>query len=97
MKRAARATFDATFAVTLSSNGLPNIITPNGDGLNDRFVVKGLARGPWALTLYNRWGREVYATVDYGHDWGGDAPAGVYYYLLWQGRARYKGTLEVLP
>ena len=75
---------------------IPNVITPNGDGRNDRFVVKGLTRGPWALALYNRWGREVYATVAYGHDWGADAPAGMYYYLLWQGETRYKGNVEVL-
>ncbi|WP_354584051.1 gliding motility-associated C-terminal domain-containing protein [Hymenobacter sp. UYCo722] len=74
---------------------IPNVITPNGDGRNDQFVIKGLTRGAWALALYNRWGREVYATAAYGHDWGAEAPAGVYYYLLWQGPVRYRGTLEV--
>lgn len=74
---------------------IPNVITPNGDGRNDRFVIKGLTQGPWALALYNRWGREVYATAAYGHDWGTEAPAGVYYYLLSQGFIWHKGTLEV--
>ena len=74
---------------------IPNVITPNGDGRNDCFVVQGLTHGPWALALYNRWGHEVYTTAAYEHDWGAEASAGVYYYLLWQGSTRYKGTLEV--
>ncbi|OGX84467.1 hypothetical protein BEN47_16365 [Hymenobacter lapidarius] len=74
---------------------IPNAITPDGDGRNDRFVIKGLTQGPWALALYNRWGREVYTAAAYGHDWGAEAPAGVYYYLLWQGATRYRGTVEV--
>ncbi|WP_165822038.1 gliding motility-associated C-terminal domain-containing protein [Hymenobacter edaphi] len=75
---------------------LPNVITPDGDGQNDRFVINGLTRGPWQLELYNRWGRQVYRTADYRHDWGADAPPGVYYYLLRQGATSYKGRLEVV-
>lgn len=75
---------------------IPNIITPNNDGRNDRFVINGLTRGPWALTLFNRWGRQVYATEAYRYDWGATAAPGVYYYLLQQGRTRHKGTLEVV-
>jgi gliding motility-associated-like protein len=75
---------------------IPNIVTPNGDGRNDRFVINGLTRGPWALTIYNRWGREVYRNHDYRHDWGPEIAAGVYFYLLQQGPTRHKGTLEVV-
>ncbi|MCC3160638.1 gliding motility-associated C-terminal domain-containing protein [Hymenobacter sp. 15J16-1T3B] len=75
---------------------LPNVITPNGDGQNDRFVVNGLTRGDWELTVFNRWGREVYRNPAYRHDWGADAPPGTYYYLLRQGRTSYKGRLEVV-
>ena len=75
---------------------IPNVITPNEDGRNDRFVIQGLLHGPWELSIFNRWGREVYATTTYGHDWGAEAAAGVYYYLLRQGSVHYRGTVEVL-
>ncbi|GAB3835928.1 hypothetical protein GCM10028821_33450 [Hymenobacter jeollabukensis] len=76
---------------------LPNVITPNGDGRNDRFVVPGLTKGAWELSIFNRWGREVYRTVDYRHDWGAGVAPGVYFYLLRQGSVSYKGQLEVAP
>jgi hypothetical protein len=61
---------------------LPNIITPNGDQLNDVFSLAGLPPGPWALVLFNRWGQEVYRTQAYQNDWGPAASPGLYYYLL---------------
>ncbi|UOQ71494.1 hypothetical protein [Hymenobacter cellulosilyticus] len=38
----------------------------------------------------------MYYTSAYHHDWGPDAAAGVYYYLLRQGSTVYKGHLEVI-
>jgi hypothetical protein len=77
---------------------IPNVVTPNNDQRNDRFVIQGLLRGDWALTLYNRWGRPVYDAPVYHHDWGGDAEAGVYYYFLRHvsTSTTYKGWLEVI-
>jgi hypothetical protein len=75
---------------------IPNIITPNGDGANDRFQISGLPPGTWALALFNRWGRQVYKTGDYRQDWGLEAAPGVYYYFLTQGAATYKGVIEVI-
>lgn len=77
---------------------IPNVITPNNDQRNDRFVIEGLTRGDWALTLYNRWGAQVYHTSAYRHDWGRDAAPGTYYYLLRQAatNSTYKGWLEVI-
>lgn len=76
---------------------VPNIITPNGDGHNDQLRIIGLGTAPWALSIFNRWGRCVYATPHYGQDWTAqDLPDGIYYYLL-QGPAapQVKGWLEV--
>lgn len=77
---------------------VPNVITPNSDRQNDLFVIQNLTSGDWALTLYNRWGRQVYHTSAYHHDWGKDAAAGQYYYLLRQAatNSTYKGWLEVI-
>lgn len=76
---------------------IPNVITPNQDGVNDRFRINGLPSGAWALTVFNRWGRQVYQTEDYHQEWGPEAAPGVYYYVLKQGSTRYKGVLEVIP
>ncbi|WP_204376051.1 gliding motility-associated C-terminal domain-containing protein [Hymenobacter coccineus] len=79
---------------------LPNVITPNGDGLNDRWVVPGLLAGT-RLRLYNRWGRLVYQTAAYANEWAAaGAPAGLYYYVLENEQLcaspRIKGWVEVI-
>ncbi|MCB2407939.1 gliding motility-associated C-terminal domain-containing protein [Hymenobacter lucidus] len=78
---------------------LPNIITPNGDDANQRFVLTGYEAGHWAITVYNRWGRAVYEQVGYQNDWQADnQPAGVYYYQLRHltTNERLKGWVEVV-
>lgn len=62
---------------------LPNVITPNGDGQNDTFVLGSLVATDWTLTIYNRWGREVFQQAHYDNDWQAAGLAGgLYYYLL---------------
>jgi len=77
---------------------LPNIITPNGDQLNETFTLKGLPAGPWSLVLCNRWGREVYRTEAYQNEWGTTAAVGLYYYQLRHATsgASYRGWVEVV-
>ncbi|MGI4762869.1 MAG: gliding motility-associated C-terminal domain-containing protein [Janthinobacterium lividum] len=62
---------------------VPNIITPNGDGQNDTFVLGGLLAPSWSLTIFNRWGREVFQQASYDNGWAAPGLAGgIYYYLL---------------
>ena len=62
---------------------IPNIILPDGGGLNQRFVLKGYEVGRWALTMFDRWGRQVYANPRYANEWEATGQsAGLYYYLL---------------
>jgi hypothetical protein len=77
---------------------LPNVVTANGDGQNDYFAPSGLVGGDWALTVYNRWGKQVYETRSYANNWGQEAAPGIYYYVLHQAATgvRYKGSLEVI-
>ena len=60
---------------------IPNVFTPNNDGVNDLFVIRNLnlySHRP--LVIYNRWGNVVYKTIQYNNDWDGDnVPDGVYY------------------
>ena len=70
---------------------IPNVFTPNGDGVNDYFyprqyLTKGLTE--FSMTIYNRWGQEIFTTntLD-GRGWDGNfnntpQPEGVYIYII---------------
>jgi gliding motility-associated-like protein len=77
---------------------VPNILTPNGDGLNDKLKIKGLVDKSWSLSIYGRWGKEVYATSSYQQDWDPTGvPAGMYYYMLRHPTGlQYKGWIEIV-
>ena len=79
-----------------------NGFSPNGDGVNDYFVIEGLQKYPdHSLQIFNRWGNLVFKTGDYRSDWGGtwgqnDLPDGTYFYLLDLGDGtRYTGFIEI--
>jgi gliding motility-associated-like protein len=67
---------------------IPNTFTPNGDGVNDKFemVFKDSYLPPdnTKITVYNRWGKQVYHSNNYKNDWTGDTnPDGTYYYEVY--------------
>jgi gliding motility-associated-like protein len=63
---------------------IPNVITPNGDGDNDTFEIKGLGKfASSEIVILNRYGDHVLEKTNYVNDW--DAPgqvAGTYFYVL---------------
>jgi len=72
---------------------IPEGFSPNGDGINDLFVIKNISKYPDnKLTVINRWGVVVYQKESYNNDWGGKAnqgtvmdgtlPSGTYFYLF---------------
>lgn len=63
---------------------IPNVFTPNGDGINDYFEIEGLQDFPEnELMVYNRWGNMVYRSKSYKNDWdGAHLNEGTYYYIL---------------
>jgi gliding motility-associated-like protein len=75
---------------------VPNIITPNGDSINDRFKPRFSCKTT-RLQIFNRWGTLLYETQDYHNNWSSSGlPEGVYYYLLRDtDNRRAKGWLEV--
>lgn len=67
----------------------PNVITPNGDSKNERWIIDGLEQFPEnSLQIFDRWGGEAYGTQGYANDWQGNNQkgqplmSGTYYYLL---------------
>jgi gliding motility-associated-like protein len=64
--------------------------SPNGDGINDYFVISGLNNASNKdLTILNRWGVEVFHSPDYQNDWDGKnqksgdpLPEDTYFYVL---------------
>lgn len=73
---------------------IPQLVSPNGDGINDTFVIEGLKAFPQSqLLIFTRSGQLVYQSDDYKDDWDGRYGAstfshnklvapGVYYYVL---------------
>jgi gliding motility-associated-like protein len=81
----------ATDYVTLTVNNLiiPTLITPNLDGRNDYFVLRGIeSLGTTELFIFDRRGMKVYDNDDYQNDWDGvdynsnPLPDDTYFYVL---------------
>ncbi|MEQ9660212.1 gliding motility-associated C-terminal domain-containing protein [Fulvivirga sp.] len=86
-----------------SSLFIPNVITPNGDGINDYFVIRNLdissADKGANLIITSRWGKQIYSSDNYTNEnpWGGDEAAeGLFFYKLEAGGKVYTGWLEVI-
>lgn len=73
---------------------IPEGFSPNGDRVNDYFVIKGLNAYPDnTLTIFNRWGNKVFEAKGYQNNWDGkstigiriggeELPTGTYFYIL---------------
>lgn len=63
---------------------IPNMITPNGDGANDRLVIRGLEKyTQHELVIFNRWNNMLYRSRNYQGEWDGQGlNAGTYFYTL---------------
>lgn len=66
-----------------------NAFTPNGDGINDRWLVTNGAACTNQITVkvFNRYGNEVYSNENYQNNWDGTykgkpVPDGTYYYVI---------------
>lgn len=63
---------------------IPNVISSNNDGINDRFVIRNLLLYNYrSVIIKNRWGKTVYQNRYYNNDWdGSNVPDGVYYGIV---------------
>lgn len=86
---------------------IPNVFTPNNDGLNDFFVIDNVNLESLDIVIYDRWGKFLYTTGDKNFRWdgtfkGNDLPEGVYYYVCTyklitdENTFETKGTITIL-
>jgi len=71
---------------------VPNVMTVNGDGINDALIITNLEDfDKVSLKIFNRWGNLIYETDAYQNDWkGGDLNDGVYFYLVTPTSEKYE-------
>ncbi len=70
---------------------LPNVFSPNGDGINDDFrplLPPGIQISKYEFRVFDRWGNLVFETLDPEKSWdgsfrGGTLPQGVFLYYLY--------------
>lgn len=86
---------------------IPNTFSPNNDGLNETWVIKGIEKFPNnRVSLYTRWGQEIFSVSNYSSSkaWdgltrsGSKAAEGVYFYVidLGDGSDLINGTLNLI-
>jgi gliding motility-associated-like protein len=83
---------------------IPDVFTPNGDGINDEWIIENLEMFPEATVyVFNRWGQMMYKGTGNDEPWDGRyrghfVPAGTYLYIvdLYQRTEAYKGTVTVI-
>ncbi len=67
---------------------VPDGITPNGDGVNDRLIIEGIENHEKnELLIFDRWGNLIFQASPYKNSWDGNynnvgLPEGAYYYVL---------------
>ena len=83
---------------------VPNVFTPNGDGINDTWEISNIQMYPDAkIFVFNRWGQKLYEGDGTSEYWNGEfrgklVPAGTYFYVvnIGEGYNTYSGPLSIL-
>ncbi len=78
-----------TVLIKINDLIIPTLITPNLDGKNDFFVIRGIESfGKTSLNVFNRWGENVFSYDNYANEWDGKdyngnlLPDDTYFYIL---------------
>ena len=78
----------ATITIGLSGLTVPNTFTPNNDGINDYWNIKGIENYPTVVVqIFTRYGQKIFESRGYSQPFDGRngnaaLPAGVYYYII---------------
>lgn len=74
---------------------IPNLITPNKDGFNEKFILSELG---YELKIYNRWEGKIFESPSYTNNWPNkDVNDGIYFYQVMKENCPVKtGWVQVL-
>ena len=81
---------------------IPNVFTPNGDGLNDTFKISGqFPECVESVLIFDRWGNLIFSSDNYANAWDGTykngaAPEGAYVYVVSGKRFKRFGTVTLI-
>ena len=90
-------TFSDYSELVITNLFIPNAFSPDGDGINDRWTIRGGLNENYPnnkLVIFNRWGIKVFESTGYNNDWDGNyngnlnggsntnLPVGTYFYVL---------------
>ena len=95
---------DVVFVKVLKAPIVPNIFSPNGDGVHDTWVLPYLDTYPGCtVEVVNRYGQSVFRSVGYTSPWDGTVngkpvPVGTYYFVIdpKNGRKRLAGYVDII-
>ena len=95
---------DQVFIKVLKGPEIPNIFSPNGDGIHDTWVIKYLDTYPGGtVEVFNRYGQLIFRSVNYSVPWDGtingkQVPMGTYYYIVdpKNGRKLMSGYVDII-
>lgn len=88
--------------ITIPDLFIPNVFSPNGDGINDQFTVQYRGSQPFNLQVFDRWGVELHQTLNKEAHWDGrnqdgqPVTDGVYFYNLNIGGKGYTGEVTLV-
>lgn len=90
------------FVVLAGEVDIPNVFSPNADGINDLFLPEIRGEGTYLLQVRDRWGKMIFETRNKMEGWrgttleGNEVPVGAYYYFLKLGEKEYAGTINLI-
>ena len=95
---------DTIFIKVLLAPTIPNVFSPNGDGIHDFWEIQYLESYPGAtIEVFDRGGRLLYSSINYSKPWdgkfnGNPLPVGTYYYIInpKNGRNVISGSVTII-
>jgi gliding motility-associated-like protein len=81
---------------------IPNVFSPNGDGVNDIFLVRYTGSQPFQMEIFDRWGVRMSQTRNKNKGWDGtdlkgqNVADGIYYYKVNVGDREFAGPVTLV-